>query len=227
VASLSLTLCGCLAQPVVLEPDVPRVPRGHLVVKPGRAGFVVTAPYGTTDPQTGDLAAELARRTGFGLVVNRPYEGAAGRPPSEGVASDAAPQVDLAYEKRVQDAAQGRLTFYAEIHGNGRRETAGRIEVATVGVDREFAARLRSLFELIRDTHLRGHPSTPKLEITVEPADKIFYAALGAKRDGMLRSPTRAVHFELPRLARVDAREPYLSILADFLTQAATRPVGR
>jgi hypothetical protein len=227
VASLSLTLCGCLARPVVLESDVPRVPRGHIVVKPGRAGFVVTAPYGTTDPQTGDLAAELARRTGFGLVVNRPYEEAAGRLPSEGVASDAAQQVDLAYEKRVQDAAQGHLTFYAEIHGDGRRETAGRIEVATVGVDREFAARLRSLFELIRDSHLRAHPSTPKLEITVEAADKIFYAASGARRDGMLRSPTRALHFELPRLARVDARESYLSILADFLTQAATLPVGR
>ena len=223
MASLSLTLCGCLAQPVVLEPNVPRVPRGHIVVKPGRAGFVVTAPYGTTDPQTGDLAAELARRTGFGLVVNRPYEGAAGRPSSEGVAGDAAQRVDLAYEKRVQDAAQGRLTFYAEIHGNGR-ETTGRIEVAIVGVDREFATRLRSLFELIRDAHLRRHPSTPKLEITVEPADTIFYAAL---RDGMLRSATRALHFELPRLARVDAREPYLSILADFLTQAATLPVGR
>jgi hypothetical protein len=99
--------------------------------------------------------------------------------------------------------------------------------VATVGADREFATRLRSLFELIRDAHLRGHPSTPKLEITVEPADKIFYAASGARRDGMLRSPTRALHFELPRLARVDARESYLSILAEFLSQAATLPVGR
>jgi hypothetical protein len=216
VASLSLTLYGCLAQPVVLEPDVPRVPRGHIVVKPGRAGFVVAAPHGTTDPQTGDLAAELARRTGFGLVV------------AAGFAIDPdTRQVYLAYEKRVQEAAQGRLTFYAEIHGSGRRETAGRIEVATVGVDREFATRLRSLFELIRDAHLRGHPSTPKLEITVEPGDKIFYAGSGARRDGILRLPTRALHFELPRLARVDARESYLSILADFLTQAATLPVGR
>jgi hypothetical protein len=210
VASLSLTLYGCLAQPVVLEPDVPRVPRGHIVVKPGRAGLVVAAPHGTTDPQTGDLAAELARRTGFGLVV-----------------ADAAQQVHLAYEKRVQEAARGRLTFYAEIHGNGRRETPGRIEVATVGADREFATRLRSLFELIRDAHLRGHPSTPKLEITVEPGDKIFYGASGAQRDGIPRLPTRALHVELPRLARVDARESYLSILADFLTQAVTLPVGR
>jgi hypothetical protein len=244
VASLPLVLYGCVAQPVSLESDVPR---GHIVVKPGRAGFVIGAPHGTTDPQTGDFAAELARRTGFALVVaagfaidpdtrqgpgrrfqvNRPYEGAPGRPPTEDVASDPAQQVYLAYEKRVQEAAQGRLTFYAEIHGNGRRESAGRIEVATVGVDREFAQRLRTLFELIRDAHLRGHPSTARLEMLVEPSDKIFYAASGAKRDGILRLPVRALHLELPRMARVDAREPYLTILAEFLTQASTLPAGR
>src|ERR1051326_6925723 len=104
VASLPLVLYGCVAQPVSLESDVPR---GHIVVKPGRAGFVIGAPHGPTDPQTGDFAAELARRTGFALVVaagfaidpdtrqgpgrrfqvNRPYEGAPGRPPTEDVAS--------------------------------------------------------------------------------------------------------------------------------------------
>jgi hypothetical protein len=244
VASLPLVLYGCVAQPVVLDHDVPR---GHIVVRPGRPGFVVGAPHGTTDPQTGDLAAELARRTGFALVVaagfaidpdtrlgpgwrfqvNRPYEGAPGRPPTMDVASDGAQQVYLAYEKRVQEAAQGPLVFYAEIHGNGRRETARRIEVATVGVDREVAGRLRTLFELIRDAHLRGHPATPRLDIVIEPADRVFYAASGAKRDGILRLPTRALHFELPRIARVDAREPYLAILADFLSQAATLPAGR
>ncbi len=244
MASLPLMLYGCAAQPVSLERDVPR---GHIVVKPGRPGFVVGAPHGTTDPQTGDLAAELARRTGFGLVVaagfaiepdapgrpgrryqvNRPYEGFPGRPPTEDVASAAAQQIYLAYEKRVEEAAQGRLAFYAEIHGNGRHESAGRIEVATVGVDREFAQRLRTLFELIRDAHLRGHPSTPRLSIAIEPADTIFYAASGAKRDGILRLPARALHFELPRVARVDAREVYLTILSEFLTQASTLPAGR
>jgi hypothetical protein len=211
VASLALTLSGCLAQPVSVEPpDRPRPPRvstpGQVVVKPGRPGFVVAAPHGTTDPQMGDLAAELARRTGFGLVV------AAGFP------SDPAQQSALAYDRRVQEAAQGRLVFYAEIHGTARRETTGRIEVATAGVDREFAHRLRSLFELIRDAYLRGHPSTPKLEIVVEPASRAFFTVGGV---------TRSLHVELPRPARVEARESYLSILADFLAQAATQPVGR
>ena len=244
MASLPLVLYGCVAQPVSIERDAPR---GHIVARPGRPGFVVAAPHGTTDPQTGDVAAELARRTGFGLVVaagfaidpdapgrpgrryqvNRPFEGVPGRPPGEDVPSEAARQVYLTYEKRVEEAAQGRLTFYAEIHGNGRRESAGRIEVATVGVDPEFAERLRTLFELIRDAHLRGHPSAPRLEMVIEPADKIFYAATGAKRDGILRAPARALHLELPRVARVDAREPYLTILSEFLREAATLPAGR
>jgi hypothetical protein len=142
------------------------------------------------------------------------------------VSSDAARQVYLAYEKRVQDAAQGRLAFYAEIHGNNRGESANRIEIATVGVDHDLALRLRTLYELIRDAHLRGTPSAPRLEVLVEPADTIFYGASGSKRDGILRLPARALHLELPRTARLDGREPYLAILAEFLAQAATLPAG-
>lgn len=203
---MPLLLSGCAQQSVSFDPPVPR---GHVVARPGRAGFVIAAPHGTTDPFTGDFAAELARRTGFGLVV------AAGSGPS------------LAYEQRVQEAAQGRLAFYAEIHGNNRRESANRIEVATVGVDHGLALRLRTLYELIRDVHLRGAPGAPKLEILIEPADKIFYAASGSQRDGILRLSARALHLELPRAARMDIREPYTAILAEFLAQAATLPAGR
>ena len=58
-------------------------------------------------------------------------------------------------------------------------------------------------------------------------ADTIFYGASGSKRDGILRLPARALHLELPRSARLDGREPYLAILAEFLAQAATLPAGR
>ena len=131
------------------------------------------------------------------------------------------------FEQRVRETAQGPLRFYAEIHGNNRRESAGRIEIATVGVDREYAQRLRALCELIRDAHLRGRAGAPRLEVLVEPADLIFYAATGAKRDGILRMPERAVHVELPKTARVEFRELYTAILADFVAQAVTLPRGR
>jgi hypothetical protein len=193
VASVALlTLYGCAK--TVVEP-VSRTPRESPGGKAGRAGFVVAA----GDSHTSDLAAELARRTGFGLVV---------------IGGDVR---DGGYEKRVQDAAQGRVVFYAEIHG--RRDASGRIEIATAGVDREFSQRLRSLFELIRDAHLRLRPSTPKLEIAVEPANKAFFVTAAAKRD----APVRMLQLELPRAAR----ESYGPILADFLVQAAALPVGR
>jgi hypothetical protein len=233
----SLTLYGCVAQPVSLEPERPR---GYIAARAGRVGAVVAAPHGSSDVNTGEIAADLARRTGFGLViasgfalepdtrerpgrrfqVNRPFEGVPGRPPGEEAATPAARRVYDAYEQRVLDVARGPLVFYAELHGNNRRDTADRIEIATVGVDREDAQRLRTLLELIRDAHLGAHAGAPRLTVLVEPADPVFYAASGAKRDGILRLPARALHIELPRAARAEWRELYTGILADFLGQA-------
>lgn len=214
---------------------------GHIAARPGRAGMVIAAPHGTTDPLTGDIAADIARRTGFGLVVatgfaiesdaggrpvrryqvNRPMEGGPGRPPSDEVVTDAARRVYEAYERRVREVAQGPLCFYAEIHGNGHREAAGRIEIATVGIDREVAARLRTLVELIRDAHLRANREAPRLEVLVEPADPLRYTASVAKREGILRLPTHALHIELPRAARREWREVYTAILAEFVAEAS------
>jgi hypothetical protein len=244
VAAGPLILAGCATQTVEYPA---KHPLGQIDTRPGRAGLVVAAPHGSSDSQTAEIAAEVARRTGFGLVVatgfnlepdtrehpgrryqvNRPSEGVPSRPPSEDTASDGARVVYDTFEQRVRETAQGPLRFYAEIHGNNRRESAGRIEIATVGVDREYAQRLRALCELIRDAHLRGHADAPRLDVLIEPADPVFYAATGAKRDGILRLPERAVHVELPKTARVEFRELYTAILADFVAQAVTLPRGR
>ena len=233
-------LYGCAAQPV----DLPEAATpGHIATRPGRPGFVVAAPHGSSDINTDEIAVEIARRTGFGLVVatgfsmepdatapagrryqvNRPLEGVPGRPAAEHVPTDAALRVYQAYEKRVLEAAQGPLRFYAEIHGNNRKECAGQIEIATVGVDREFALRLRTLAELIRDAYLRSNREIQRLDVLIEPVDAVTYRASGAKRDGILRLPERALHIELPKCARRDWRETYTAILADFLTQAVAR----
>jgi hypothetical protein len=239
-----LVLFGCVTQTVEFPPQTPR---GDIAARPGRPGLVVAAPHASSDAQTGAIAAEVARRTGFGLVVatgfnlerdtpespgrryqvNRPFEGTPSRPPAEETASEAARLVYETFERRVRETAQGPLRFYTEIHGNNRRESVGRIEIATVGIDREFAQRLRALCELIRDAHLRGHDKAPRLEVRVEPADPVFYAASGAKRDGILKLPERALHIELPRAARVEYREIYTAILADFVGQAVSLPQGR
>lgn len=237
MAVVSLLLYGCATHSVDLGTDAAR---GHIAAKPGRVGIVVAAPHGTSDPFTGDVAAEVARRTGFGLVVatgfaidaetregpgrryqvNRPMEGVPGRPATDEVVTDDARRVYESYEGRVREAAQGPLAFYVEVHGNNRHESADRIEVATVGVDAEQARRLRTLFELVRDAHLRAQPGGPRLAVLVEPADRVLYSASGAKREGILRLPARALHIELPRAARAEWRDLYTAVLADFLAQA-------
>jgi hypothetical protein len=244
VAAGSLVVFGCATARV----DGPlATPGGEIAARPGRPGFVVAAPHGSSDARTAQIAAAVARRTGFGLVVasgfelerearerparryqvNRPFEGTPSRPPSEDVGTEAARRVYAAYERRVRETAQGPLRFYAEIHGNNRLESAGRIEIATVGVDKEFAQRLRALAELVRDAHLRGQSGVPRLDVVIEPADPVFYAASGAKRDGILKLPEQALHIELPQAARIEYGRLYTAIVADFVGQAVSLPRGR
>src|SRR5690349_24971064 len=65
VAAGSLILVGCATQTVEFPPQTPR---GTIAARVGRPGLVVAAPHGSSDAQTGEIAAQLARRTGFGLV---------------------------------------------------------------------------------------------------------------------------------------------------------------
>src|SRR4029450_6257298 len=96
-----------------------------------------------------------------------PGEGTRGivRARAEEVATEGARRVYEAYERRVREVAQGSLVFYAEIHGNSHPDAANRIEIATVGVDRAGAERLRTLCELIRDAHLRADRAAPRLAL--------------------------------------------------------------
>lgn len=213
MALASILLGGCAPRTVVLDTEVPR---GAITAQPGRPGLVIAAPHGTSDVRTDAIAAELGRRTGFGVVIATGFA----------VAPDTR-EVYGAYEQRVREVAQGPLRFLAEIHGNNHKDAAGRIEIATVGVDRELAFRLRALLELIRDAHLSAQREAPRLDVLVEPADTLRYAASGAKKSGILRLPERALHIELPKAARAEWREVYTAILADFLVQAAAYTPGR
>lgn len=215
MALAPVLLAACAPRTVVVfDSDAPP---GTLRAQPGRRGLVIAAPQGTSDVRTDAIATELARRTGFGVVIA----------PSGEVVTNCAPGVYDAYERRVGEVAQGPLRLLAEIRGNNHRDAAERIEIATVGVDRELALRLRTLLELIRDAHLRGHEEAPRLAVLVEPADTLRYAASSARRCGVLRVSERALHIELPRAARAEWREVYTAILADFLVQAAAYQPGR
>ena len=234
VTTGAVILYGCAAEPVRLTPGAPP---GYIATRPGKPGFVIAAPHQRTTTFLAALGLVVA--TGFALEpdrpdgpgrryqVNRPLEGVPGRPAAQEVSSDGARRVYEAYEQRVRAVAQGPLAFYVEIHGNNRREAAQRIEIATVGTDRNDALRLKTLLELIRDAHRRARPGSQRLDVLVEPAHPVMYGASSAKRVGIFRLPAQALHIELPKTARVEGREVYTAILADFLVQAAGYDPGR
>jgi hypothetical protein len=183
------------------------------------------------------MGRDLARLTGFGLVVvtgythvdavgrrynvNRPTESAPGAPARQEVETDAARVVYQTYRRRVAEAAQGPLRLYVEVHGNAGEASAGRIEIATVGVSREDAWRLKTLLEMIRDARLAGEGDVPRLDVWMEPQDQLVYSASTAKEKGILGQTRLALHIELPRAARTTHREAYTTVLADFLIQSA------
>jgi hypothetical protein len=204
-------------------------------VEKGRPGFVIAAPHGTSDIATDVMGRALAKLTGFGLVVatgyanldgegrrfnvNRPTESAPGVAARLEVETAAARQVYQDYRRHVTEAAQGAVRLYVEVHGNMRPESAGRVEIATVGVSRDDAWRLKTLLELIRDSRLEG--DVPRLEVWVESQDPVVYTASAAKQSGILAQTPLAIHIELPRVARTTHREAYTTVLADFLIQSA------
>lgn len=249
VLSLALLLQGCagLIPGRGAPPEPPSVSpaRGSFAVERGRPGFVIGAPHGTSDSATDLIGLELARRTGWGAVivtgfshldsegrrlnVNRPTESVPGAPPRVEVETAEAREVYEAYRGHVAAAAQGRLRLYVEVHGNGRKASADRIEIATVGLGREETWQLKTLLELVRDAHLRGKDDLPRFDVLVEGLDALHYMASAAKRGGVLSTSERAIHIELPRAARTTHREAYTALLADFLGQVAPLlvPPGR
>jgi hypothetical protein len=193
------------------------LPEGHIAARAGRPGVVVAAPDGTSEARTGEMVEAIARRTGFGLVVASGFA----------LEPDMPPSVYDTCARHVREVAQGPLDLYIEVRADTRPQTATRVEIATIGVDRELALRLRTLAEIIRDAHLLAHPAAPRLDIAVEPADEVLPTASGAGLPGSLTAARRALHIELPRIARVDFADVYAAVLADFLTQALSLPSGR
>jgi len=203
VSAAIAILAGC-AGPTVDRASIP--PDRPILVRPGRSGFVVAAPA-DHDAAATAIAREVAEHTGFGLVV-------AARPSSD----DTLGTLAAAYERAVGEAARGPLRFFVEIRQGDRPPCAGRMEIATTGVDAELAVRLRALAELIRDAHLRVNPEVARLTVVVDA---------GAGVDGAALRPERALRIELPPCARRDWREMYGAVLADFVAEAAALPAGR
>ena len=255
LASLALGLAllssGCAGLITGKEPaetteaPTPKTADGAIHVEKGRVGLVIGVPHGTSDAATDVIGRDLARLSGFGLVVvtgysnldgdgrrynvNRPTEGVPGAAARLEVPTAPARRVYDTYRRRVAEAAQGPLRLYVEVHGNARAESAGRLEIATVGVSLDDAWRLKTLLELIRDTRLPAEGAAPRLDVWIEPLDPVWYTASAAKQSGLMAETRMAMHIEMPRAARTTYRELYTTVLADFLIQSAALlvPAGR
>jgi hypothetical protein len=251
VLGLALLSAGCAGlitgkeSAETADVPAPRTADGAVHAEKGRAGLVIAAPHGTTDAATDVIGRDLARLSGFGLVVatgyahldaegrrynvNRPTEGVPGAAARLEVETAPARRVYDLYRRRVTEAAQGPLRLYVEVHGNARSESAGRLEIATVGLSRDDAWRLKTLLELIRDARLPADGDVPRLDVWMEPVDALWYTASAAKQSGLMGRTSVAMHIEMPRAARTTYRELYTTVLADFLIQSAALllPAGR
>lgn len=208
---------------------------GELRTLWGRQGVVVGVPHGTFDAATDRIGARVARLTGAGaliatgfcaartagvrLNVNRPTEGASRRV-SEETSTGRAIAVHAAYLRRVRAAARGPLGLYLEVHGNSRPLTAARIEVATAGIDRRMANRLKEATH--RAVATLGEAAGVPLALSIEPVDALHLTASAARRWPPFSEARRALHVELPRAARrrVAAEAAAAELIAVLLTVA-------
>jgi hypothetical protein len=213
---------------------------GSFQVRKGRPGIVIGAPYDDAlDQNTGIIAEDLARLTGFGVVVEH------ARPVSDARASagdrtlgtparfEPEPRgtrlTDEAYRRHVALAAQGPLDVYVEIDGNGPRAgAAARVDITTVGFSEDDAWRLKTLFELIRDSRV-DDSAVPRLEVQVESVDSVRSTIPAAGQTRMRAAAPRALRIELPPAARTTYREIYTKVLGAFLNESVTflMPKGR
>ncbi|MEN6475634.1 MAG: hypothetical protein ABFD81_16590 [Syntrophaceae bacterium] len=203
-------------------------------------GILICAPHGTYDLRTDEIVIAAARELGAGYVVargftpghvrinvNRPTEGA-------GLSSAREPrtrrsrEVYDAYADLVRKAAGGhKLRLYVEVHGNSNPLSAYKIELATTGISRDEALRLKDAFADIIHGVRRQAPDYPRLALKVEPIDKLFFTTTGAKTIGIMADPLvpKALHFELPASARrprmIDATAALVAAIAAEITGGA------
>lgn len=207
---------------------------GEIRLLQGRLGLVIGVPHAGFEEFTEVMGERLARLAGVSAViatgfagartggvrlnVNRPTEGARLPPGAEPV-TERARRVHQAYATLVRRAAGGPLALYVELHGNTRRASAGRLEVATAGIDARLARRLKETFRHARDRALAAEADLPAPDFWIEPVDPIHFRATSARRWPPFAEAAWVLHVELPHAARVPAtaRELYVGVLAELL----------
>lgn len=209
---------------------------GHFEAQSAGQGIIIGAPHGTYDMRTDVLAKEAARMLGAGYViargfssgawrvnVNRPTEGA-GRTCERERRTGRAQDVYDHYARLIGKSCNGQaLRLYVEIHGHSSLPFSNRLEIATTGITHEEARQLKERFAAFLSQAKAVYPSYPDLELRIEPLDKIFFGAGCNKKIGYLstRPTSRALHMEIPRLARTPEALGATAALVSSIVRAA------
>ena len=222
-------LQGCAAEltPAALA-EVDRL--GSFELVPGRPGVVIGVPHGTPDVGTLEVGRIVRERIGASGVivtgfwnaqtrerinVNRPTEEVIGQH-SEVLKQWASPRavhVNARYHALVEQAAQGPLRCFYEIHSNHDPRYVNSVEVSTLGVSRDEALRLKNAFTASLG---KLDPEIPRLDMHVAPLDRVTYSYEHAS--SLARISSKGCLIESP--GRVFERSPWRRAYARLLAEA-------
>src|SRR5574341_773573 len=227
LAAIFFVSACALIQPIEQE-NVPGLGRFEFrEPSPGMEGVVIGAPHGRTDHNSDMLATALADRTGAGLAIAYGF-GSKRIPVNQPIVRMGAystsrnlPQrgsVFREYRKILRKAAKGEIGLYIGVHRSGAG-AADRIEVATSGLTFEEAMALKAAYMGIRD-RLAPAKGTPRLEMAIEPLERISWRASGVKHHGVLLIAEKGLNIRLPRFFLSNSGEQlYAEILSRWMDQ--------
>ena len=209
---------------------------GTLMVQNQESNFIITAPHGTNDYKTDEVAAGLCenlgwdcviakdyRRPGQRINVNRPTEGAGLAADNENHSEQARIVFETFIGKINEINPPEHRLLYVEIHGNSRPQSVRNIEIALVNFSAKQARKLKEVFnENLKSSEvldLSAYDLLP-LRVLVEGIDSITFRATGSKKFGSLgvigKTKTKVIHIELPKVLRAEK----LNATIRYLTQS-------
>ncbi len=194
----------------------------------GMEGIVIGAPHGGTDRLSDSLAKSISDRTGAGLAIAYGFRSkriSVNQPivrPRPYPTSWSFPQrgsVFREYRKILRKAAKGEVDLYIGVHRSEKREATDRIEVASSGLTFEEAMALKEAYTRIRD-RLAAGKEAPRLEMAIEPLERISWRDSGVKHHGVLLIAEKGLNIRLPQSFSSDSGgELYAEILSRWIDE--------
>ncbi|MEK7783458.1 MAG: hypothetical protein AAB279_05990, partial [Candidatus Binatota bacterium] len=194
----------------------------------GAEGIVIAAPHGRTDRHSDKIARSISDRTGAGLAIAYGFKSKrlgvsqpvvrSGPYPASWRSSQRG-SVFKEYRKVLRKAAKGETELYIGVHRSSDKEAADRIEVATSGLTFEEAMALKEAYTRIRD-RLAAGKEAPRLEMAIEPLERISWRVSGVKHHGVLLIAAKGLNIRMPQSFSSDSEEGlYAEILSQWVDE--------